>query len=60
MYDAAHAFGVEIRGKGIGTYGDISMFSFHATKLFHTTEGGALTYNDENLKQRIDLLKTSE
>jgi dTDP-4-amino-4,6-dideoxygalactose transaminase len=57
VYDAAHAFGVEIGGKGIGTYGDISMFSFHATKLFHTTEGGALTYNDENLKQRIDLLK---
>ncbi|MRR14395.1 DegT/DnrJ/EryC1/StrS family aminotransferase, partial [archaeon] len=57
VYDAAHAFGVEIGGKGIGTYGDISMFSFHATKLFHTTEGGALTYNNENLKQRIDLLK---
>lgn len=57
VYDAAHAFGLEIKGKGIGTFGDISMFSFHATKLFHTTEGGALTYNNENLKQRIDLLK---
>ncbi len=57
VYDAAHAFGVDIEGEGIGTYGDISMFSFHATKLFHTTEGGALTYNNENLKQRIDLLK---
>lgn len=57
IYDAAHAFGTEINGRGIGTYGDISMFSFHPTKLFHTAEGGALTYNDTNLKQRIDLLK---
>lgn len=57
IYDAAHAFGVEVGGRGIGTYGDISMFSFHATKLFHTAEGGALTFNDVNLKQRIDLLK---
>lgn len=57
IYDAAHAFGVEIDGKGIGTFGDISMFSFHATKLFHTIEGGALTFNDPNLKPRIDLLK---
>lgn len=57
IYDAAHAFGVEIDGKGIGTFGDISMFSFHATKLFHTAEGGALTYNDANLKPKIDLLK---
>jgi len=57
IYDAAHAFGVEVNGQGIGTFGDISMFSFHATKLFHTAEGGALTFNDPNLKQRIDLLK---
>lgn len=57
VYDAAHAFGVEMDGKGIGTFGDISMFSFHATKLFHTAEGGALTFNDPNLKPRIDLLK---
>jgi dTDP-4-amino-4,6-dideoxygalactose transaminase len=57
IYDAAHAFGTEINGSGIGTFGDISMFSFHPTKLFHTAEGGALTYNDHNLKQRIDLLK---
>lgn len=57
IYDAAHAFGTEIDGRAIGTYGDISMFSFHPTKLFHTAEGGALTYNDPNLKQRIDLLK---
>ena len=53
IYDAAHAFSTEINGKGIGTFGDITMFSFHATKLFNTIEGGCLTYNDENLKRRI-------
>ena len=57
VYDAAHAFGVEIDGRGIGTFGDITMFSFHATKLFHSAEGGALTFSDPNLKARIDLLK---
>lgn len=57
LYDAAHAFNAEINGRGIGCYGDISMFSFHATKLFHTLEGGALSCNSEKLKTRIDLLK---
>jgi dTDP-4-amino-4,6-dideoxygalactose transaminase len=57
IYDAAHAFGVEVDGAGIGTFGDITMFSFHATKLFHTAEGGALSFKDKNLKRRIDLLK---
>lgn len=57
VYDAAHAFGVELGGQGIGNFGDISMFSFHATKLYHTLEGGALTMRDEHVKQRIDLLK---
>jgi dTDP-4-amino-4,6-dideoxygalactose transaminase len=57
IYDGAHAFGTEINSVGIGTFGDISMFSFHATKLFHTFEGGALTFNTPHLKQRIDLLK---
>lgn len=57
IYDAAHAFMVEVDGRGIGSFGDITMFSFHATKLFHTAEGGALTYNDLNLKKRVDLLK---
>ena len=57
IYDAAHAFGVEIDGKGIGNFGDISMLSFHATKLYHTVEGGALVHKDKNLKERIDLLK---
>ncbi len=57
IYDGAHAFGTEIEGTGIGNFGDITMFSFHATKLFHTAEGGALTFNDPNLKERIELLK---
>ncbi len=57
IYDAAHAFDTELNGTGIGNFGDISMFSFHATKLFHTAEGGALTCKDMDLKRRIDLLK---
>lgn len=57
IYDAAHAFGTEVNGNPIGGFGDITMFSFHPTKLFHTSEGGALVYDDINLKQRIDLLK---
>jgi len=57
IYDAAHAFDTEVDGTGIGNFGDISMFSFHATKLFHTAEGGALTCKDTDLKRCIDLLK---
>lgn len=57
VYDCAHAFGSEVDGIGIGNFGDVSMFSFHATKLFHTGEGGALTYRDPNLKPRVDFLK---
>ncbi|MDR3562966.1 MAG: DegT/DnrJ/EryC1/StrS family aminotransferase [Negativicutes bacterium] len=57
IYDAAHAFGVRIDGVGIGNFGDASMFSFHATKLFHTVEGGALTCPKESLKVQLDLLK---
>jgi len=57
IYDSAHAFGAEIDGVGIGNFGDISMFSFHATKLFHTAEGGALTYRNQKFKHLIDLVK---
>lgn len=57
IYDAAHAFAVEVDGVGIGNFGDISMMSFHATKVFHTAEGGALVFKDANLKDRIDFLK---
>lgn len=53
IYDAAHAFGVEIYGKPIGNFGDASMFSFHATKIFNTLEGGAVTCSDVNLYQRL-------
>ena len=57
IYDAAHAFSTRIGGQPIGNFGDVSMFSFHPTKLFHTGEGGALVYSDQHLKQRIELLK---
>lgn len=52
MYDAAHAFGVEIDGIPVGTFGDISMFSFHATKIYHTLEGGALALGNNNCKNK--------
>lgn len=55
IYDAAHAFGVEYDNKGIGSYGDASMFSFHATKVFHTVEGGAVTFKDELLAEKLNL-----
>jgi len=57
IYDAAHSFGVEIDGQGIGNFGDISMMSFHATKTFHSAEGGALCFKDNNLASKINLLK---
>lgn len=47
IYDAAHAFGVEYKGQGIGTFGDATCFSFHATKVFNTVEGGATTFSDD-------------
>ena len=53
IYDGAHAFSTEINGRSIGTFGDITMYSFHATKLFNTIEGGALTYNNEKLIRKI-------
>jgi dTDP-4-amino-4,6-dideoxygalactose transaminase len=57
VYDAAHAFGTRIDGVGIGNFGDASMFSFHATKLFHTAEGGALTCRSAETKIAFDHLK---
>ncbi len=57
IYDAAHAFGVTIEGRGIASFGDISMFSFHATKTFNTIEGGALAFADSNLARKIYLLQ---
>jgi len=57
IYDAAHAFGTTVDGRGIGTFGDASMFSFHATKLFHTAEGGALVVRDAATRLVVDRLK---
>ena len=57
VYDGAHAFGTCIDRQAISSFGDATMFSFHATKLFHTAEGGALAVNDPDLKKRIELLK---
>ncbi len=57
LYDAAHAFGVKINGKPISFFGDISMFSFHATKIYHTIEGGALAFKNPNFKERADSLR---
>lgn len=57
IYDAAHAFGVKVNGTPIANYGDISMFSFHATKVFNTIEGGSLVYHDKNLEYKFKALK---
>ncbi len=57
IYDSAHAFGVKLYGKPICHFGDLSMFSFHATKLYHSIEGGMLTFKDSGLRQTFDYLK---
>ena len=57
IYDAAHAFGSEIEGKSLLRYGDLSIVSFHATKVFNTFEGGAIICPDKKTKERIDYLK---
>jgi dTDP-4-amino-4,6-dideoxygalactose transaminase len=57
LYDAAHAFGVRAHGRPISDFGDLSMFSFHATKLYHSIEGGMLTFRDGGLKKTFDYLK---
>lgn len=56
VYDGAHAFGVRHKGQSVYNWGDISTLSFHATKLFHTIEGGAIVTNDDYLADRIRLL----
>ena len=56
IYDAAHAFDVEYKGNSVLNYGDISTLSFHATKLFHTIEGGALIINNDKLAQKARYL----
>jgi dTDP-4-amino-4,6-dideoxygalactose transaminase len=57
MFDAAHAFAVTLGGRGIGNFGDLEVFSFHATKFFNTFEGGAITTNDDDLAGRLRLMR---
>lgn len=57
IYDAAHAFGVSYKGIGVGNFGDASMFSFHATKVFNTIEGGAITFSEESYRRKLHNLK---
>lgn len=57
IYDAAHAFGVEVDGESLLNAGDVATLSFHATKVYNTIEGGALVMHDDQMKQRIDYLK---
>lgn len=57
IYDAAHTFGEEYKGKGIGTFGDVSCFSFHATKVFNSIEGGAVCFNDDEFTSKFTSLK---
>lgn len=57
IYDAAHTFGVRVGNKGISSFGDASMFSFHATKVFNTIEGGCVTYSDELLSDKLRIQK---
>lgn len=57
IYDAAHTFGEEYKGKGIGSFGDASCFSFHATKVFNSIEGGCVCYHDEHLGEELYDLK---
>lgn len=57
IYDGAHAFGTKVNDNPIAIYGDMTMFSFHATKLFNTIEGGAIAFKDVNLKEKLNQLK---
>lgn len=57
IYDAAHAFGVKVDGKSIACFGDVTMFSFHATKVFNTIEGGAIIFSDTSLERRLKSLR---
>lgn len=57
VYDAAHAFGETFEGAGVGSFGDASMFSFHATKVYNTIEGGGVCFGDESLGRKLYRLK---
>ena len=60
IYDAAHTFGETYQGRGIGSFGDVSCFSFHATKVFNSIEGGAVCYKDQQLGEKLYELKNLE
>lgn len=57
LYDAAHTFGERYKGKSVADFGDMSVFSFHATKVFNTIEGGAVTLRDKKRREALDFLK---
>ena len=57
IYDAAHTFGETYKGSGVGSFGDISCFSFHATKVYHTIEGGAVCYRDPELEPKVTRIR---
>ena len=57
IYDAAHTFGERYKGKSVADFGDMSVFSFHATKVFNTIEGGAIALRDRNIRKSLDFLK---
>src|SRR5690606_11219384 len=57
IYDAAHCFGTKYKGESVFCYGDLSITSFHATKLFHTIEGGAIFTKDPELLRRLALMR---
>jgi len=57
IYDAAHAFGEKYKNIGVGCFGDASMFSFHATKVFHTIEGGCVVFKNDEIRAKLDALK---
>lgn len=57
IYDAAHTFGERYKGKSVADFGDMSVFSFHATKVFNTIEGGAIALRDKNIRKSLDFLK---
>ncbi len=57
VYDAAHAFGSVYKGKALSSYGDVSTLSFHATKLFHTIEGGGCLVKDKSVSDKLELIK---
>lgn len=57
IYDAAHAFGIKYKNRGVATYGDASCFSFHATKVFNTIEGGAVCFSDFELGKKLYQLR---